>query len=124
MIANAKPPHFYITSELDMAKATELRRDINEAVGAEQRVSINDLIVKACAVALGRYPKFNAFFQGDHLLMNSSINIGIAIALEAGLIVPGINDCQSKTLLDIATASSDLISRANNGTLRNEHYRG
>ena len=117
-------PHFYITCELDMTKAMELRRDINDAVAAEQRVSVNDLIIKACSVALGRYPKFNAFFQGDHLRMNPSINIGIAIALEAGLIVPGINDCQTKTLLEVATASSDLISRANSGTLRNEEYSG
>ena len=117
-------PHFYITSELDMTKAMELRRDINDAVTAEQRVSVNDLIIKACAVALGRYPKFNAFFQGDHLLMNPSINIGIAIALEAGLIVPGINDCQTKTLLEVAAASSDLVNRANSGTLRNEEYSG
>ena len=117
-------PHFYITSELDMSKAMELRRDINDAVTAEQRVSVNDLVVKASAVALARYPKFNAFFQGDHLRMNPSVNIGIAIALEAGLIVPGINDCQTKTLLEIAAASSDLISRANSGTLRNEEYSG
>ena len=117
-------PHFYITSECDMTKAMELRRDINDAVSAEQRVSVNDLIIKSCAMALGRHPKFNAFFQGDHLRMNSSVNIGIAIALEAGLIVPGINDCQAKTLLDIAAASSDLVSRANSGTLRNDEYSG
>ena len=117
-------PHFYITADLDMTKVKELRRDINDAVSAEQRVSVNDLLIKACAMALGRHPKFNAFFQGDHLLMNSSVNVGIAIALEAGLIVPGVNDCQAKTLLDIAAASSDLISRANSGTLRNEEYSG
>ncbi len=117
-------PHFYITADLDMTKSMELRRDINDTVSAEQRVSVNDLIIKACAMALGQHPKFNAFFQGDHLQMNSSINIGIAIALEAGLIVPGIDDCQAKALLDIAAASSDLISRANSGTLRNEEYSG
>ena len=117
-------PHFYITADLDMTKSMELRRDINDTVSAEQRVSVNDLIIKACAMALGQHSKFNAFFQGDHLQMNSSINIGIAIALEAGLIVPGINDCQAKALLDIAAASSDLISRANSGTLRNEEYSG
>ena len=117
-------PHFYITSELDMTKAMELRRDINDTVADGRRVSVNDLVIKASAIALERHPKFNAFFQGDHLQMNPSINIGIAIALEAGLIVPGINDCQAKALLDIATASSDLINRANSGTLRNEEYSG
>ena len=102
----------------------EFRRDINDAVAAESRVSVNDLVIKACAMALGRHPKFNASFQGDYLQMNGSVNIGIAIALEAGLIVPGINGCEKKSLLEIAAASTDLISRANSGTLRNDEYSG
>lgn len=117
-------PHFYVASTVDMTKAMDVRRDINDAVAAETRVSVNDLIIKACALALSTFPKFNAFFRGDHLQMNSSVNIGIAIALEAGLIVPGISACESKSLLEIAAASSDLIARANNGTLRNEEYSG
>ncbi len=117
-------PHFYVTAEIDMTKAMEFRRDVNDAGQAESRVSVNDLIIKACAIALARYPKFNASFQGDHLQMNSSMNIGIAIALEAGLMVPGISACDRKGLLEIAAASTDLIDRANNGTLRNEEYSG
>ncbi len=117
-------PHFYVTAEIDMTKAVEFRRDINDAVAAESRVSVNDLVIKACAMALGRHPKFNASFQGDYLQMNGSVNIGIAIALEAGLIVPGINGCEKKSLLEIAAASTDLISRANSGTLRNDEYSG
>ena len=117
-------PHFYVTAEVDMTKAVGLRRDVNDGVPAESRVSVNDLLIKACAIALGRHPKFNAFFQGDHLQMNSTMNIGIAIALEAGLIVPGVSGCESRSLLEIAVASSDLIARANSGTLRNEEYSG
>ena len=117
-------PHFYVTADMNMTKAMELRRDINDTAAREQRVSVNDLMIRACSIALGRYPKFNASFRGDHLQMNASINIGIAIALEAGLIVPGINGCKSKDLLEIAAASTDLISRANSGTLRNEEYSG
>ena len=117
-------PHFYITAEVDMGKAMSLRRDINDALPADNRVSVNDLILKSCAMVLGQYPKFNGSFQGDHLRLNSSINIGIAIALEAGLIVPGISNCQEKSLHQIAAASKDLIARANNGTLRNEEYSG
>ena len=75
-------------------------------------------------LALGQYPKFNGSFQGDHLRLNSSVNIGIAIALEAGLIVPGISNCQDKSLKELAAASKDLIARANSGTLRNEEYSG
>ena len=117
-------PHFYVSSEVDMTKATEMRADLNETMPTENRVSVNDLVVKACAMALQKYPKFNAFFQGDHLQMNPDINIGIAIALETGLIVPGINGCQAKSLVEIAAASRDLIARAHSGTLRNEEYSG
>ena len=117
-------PHFYVTSDVDMTKAMALRRDTNDAVSSGVRVSVNDLVIKAAAIALKRHPKFNAFYRGDHLQMNPGINIGIAIALEAGLIVPGISGCESKSLVEIAAASRDLIDRANNGSLRNEEYSG
>ena len=117
-------PHFYVTAEVDMTKALSLRRDINDELDAEKRVSVNDFIVKASAIAIGRHPKFNSFFRDNHLQMNASINVGIAIALESGLIVPGINDCESKSLVEIAAGSRDLVSRASGGTLRNEEYSG
>ena len=117
-------PHFYVAVDIDMGAAMALRRDINDELPASSRVSVNDLIVKASALAIGKYPKFNSFFRGDHLQMNSSINIGIAIALETGLIVPGIPQCESRTLAQIAAASRGLIDRANNGTLQAEEYAG
>ena len=115
-------PHFYVTAEVDMGKAMALRRDINEALPAEQRVSVNDLVVRAAAIALGKHPQFNAFFRGDHLQHHAAVNIGIAITLESGLIVPGISHCESKSLVEIAAASKDLIARAQSGALRQEEY--
>ena len=115
-------PHFYVTAEIDMGKAMALRRDVNDAAAPENRVSVNDLMVKACALALAAHPKFNSFFRGDHLEVHGSMNIGIAIALETGLILPGVSNCESKTLLQIAAATKDLIDRANNGSLRNDEY--
>ena len=115
-------PHFYVTAEIDMGRAMELRREVNDALSAEQRVSVNDMVIRACAIALTRHPKFNSFFREDHLQFNGSINIGIAISLESGLMVPGISDCGSKSLAEIAEASKDLIARANTGSLRNEEY--
>ena len=117
-------PHFYVAVDIDMTSAMALRRDINDELPASSRVSVNDLIVKASALAIGKHPKFNSFFRGDHLQMNPSINVGIAIALESGLIVPGIPQCEHKTLAQIAAASRDLIDRANNGTLQAEEYAG
>ncbi len=115
-------PHFYVTAEVDMEKAMSLRRDVNDASDPENRVSVNDLMVKACALALAKHPKFNSFFRGDHLEVHGAMNIGIAIALESGLILPGVSNCESKSLLQIAAATKDLINRANSGALRNEEY--
>ena len=115
-------PHFYVTAEIDMGKAMALRRDVNDAAHPDNRVSVNDLMVKACAQALAKHPKFNSFFRGDHLEVHGAMNIGIAIALESGLILPGVSNCESKSLLQIAATTKDLISRANSGALRNEEY--
>ena len=117
-------PHFYVSVDIDMTKAMAFRRDVNNELDAEKRVSVNDLIVKASAIAIGRHPKFNSFFRDDHLQMNASINVGIAIALESGLIVPGINGCENISLVEIAAASRDLAARANSGSLRNDEYSG
>ena len=117
-------PHFYVAVDIDMTAAMALRRDINDELPSSSRVSVNDLIVKASALAISKHPKFNSFFRGDHLQMNPSINVGIAIALESGLIVPGVPGCENKTLAQIAAASRDLIYRANNGTLQAEEYAG
>ena len=115
-------PHFYVTAEIDMGRAMELRRELNDVLTAEERVSVNDMVVRACAIALARHPKFNSFFREDHLQFNGAINVGIAISLESGLMVPGISDCGSRSLAEIAVASKDLIARANSGSLRNEEY--
>ena len=115
-------PHFYVTAAIDMGNAMTLRRDVNDASDPANRVSVNDLIVKACALALANHPKFNSFYRGDHLEVHGAMNIGIAIALESGLILPGVSNCEGKSLLQIAAATKDLIARANSGTLRNEEY--
>ena len=117
-------PHFYVAVDIDMTAAMAMRRDVNDELPSSSRVSVNDLIVKASALAIGKHPKFNSFFRGDYLQMNPSINVGIAIALESGLIVPGIPECENRTLAQIAAASRDLIDRANNGTLQAEEYAG
>ena len=119
-------PHFYVTFEIDMGRAVDLRAQLNEALGEEQgpRVTVNDLIVKAAAKTLEKFPKFNASFKGDHLELHGDINIAIAVALEEGLILPAIAGCHEKSLREIAAASADLVQRAQGGTLRAEEYTG
>ena len=87
-------------------------------------MSVNDMVVKAAAKALDKYPHFNASFHEDYLQLNDDINIGIAVALDEGLIVPAIGGCQNRSLAEIASASTDLIERAQSGTLRAEEYTG
>ena len=129
-------PHFYVTSEIDMTEAMAVRRQLNDSLQASPdpgrsdgarhgtRVSVNDMVVKAAAKALEKFPKFNASFHQEYLQLNPDLNIGIAIALEQGLIVPSIGSCQNKSLVEIAGASSDLIERAQSGALRAEEYTG
>ncbi len=117
-------PHFYVTAEVNMAQAMSVRRQVNETLSDGQRVSVNDLIVKASALALVKHPKFNASLDGDRLLIHEDLNIGIAVALEQGLIVPSISRCQDRSLVDIARASSDLVRRTQENRLKAEEYSG
>jgi len=118
-------PHFYVTAEIDMTQAVAMRGQVNDGLEQEGvRVSINDLIIKACVGALKLYPKFNASFVEGGIQMSESINVGIAIAEEDGLIVPAIMDCAGKSLAEIATASKDLIERSQGGTLHPQEYTG
>ena len=118
-------PHFYVTSEVDMTDAMALRQQINGALAGEGvRVTVNDLIIKACADALKKHPKFNAFLDGDVIRPNDSVNIGIAMAVEEGLLMPAIMGCEQMTLKSLALASKDLADRAQNGTLRPDEYTG
>ena len=118
-------PHYYVSAEIDMTEAMSLRKQINASLEAEGvRVTVNDLVIKACATALGLHPKFNASYSDDGIRMNDNIDIGIAIAQEAGLIVPAVMGCGGKSLRETSAASKDVISRANGGTLSAEEYTG
>ena len=118
-------PHYYVSAEIDMTEAMSLRQQINASLEAEGvRVTVNDLVIKACATALKLHPKFNASYSDDGIQMNKNIDIGIAIAQKAGLIVPAVMDCGGKGLREVSAASKDVISRANGGTLSAEEYTG
>ena len=118
-------PHFYISAEIDMSEAMKMRAQVNAGLQDKAaRVSVNDLIIMSCVGALQRYPKLNASFDQDSIRMSESINVGVAIAEDEGLIVPAIMDCAGKSLVEIARASRDLIERSKSGTLRSQEYTG
>lgn len=120
--SKATAPHYYLTLDIDMTAALEFRSQINANATEEQRVSINDLIVKACAIALERHPKFNAEFHETGLEMHERINVCIGVAMDDGLIAPAILDCQAKSLGRIAVEAKDLIARAKSGHLKADEY--
>lgn len=115
-------PHAYFSDSVDTGKLTALRSLINEK--GEYRVSISDLLIVAAAKALRRYPGMNVSLQGDCILRYESINIGTAVAGEAGLIVPVVKNVQDKTLRQIAAETRELFPRAQKGQLRPEEYSG
>jgi len=120
-------PHFYVTSVIDMGKAAALRKQINEYAAhdpAPVKVSFNDLIVKAVARALVRMPQVNVSFAEDKLLQKKQINIGVAVALEQGLIVPVLRNADQRGILDIARETQRLAEAARTNKLRPEDFSG
>lgn len=113
-------PHYYLLARIDMTEAVRFRAHLNEALGGETRVSINDVIVRACAIALRAFPDLNVTFAGDEMRRHEDENICIAVALDDGLIAPAILDAGEKTLAEIAAASTDLAERARGGRMRPE----
>jgi len=120
-------PHFYVTSVIDTGKLADLRRQINEYAQNEpepSKVSFNDLIVKAAAIALVRMPQVNVSFAEDRLILKKQVHIGMAVALEQGLIVPVIRNAEQRSVLAIARESQRLAELARTGKLRPEDFSG
>src|SRR5499433_3949376 len=109
-LSKAPVPHFYVTTEVAMDRAWELREELNALDGAP-KISVNDLVIRACALALLQHPEVNASFQGDSVRVWHRAHIGIAVALEEGLITPVLRDCQAKSLGQIAVESRALAER-------------
>jgi len=115
-------PHYYLTIEIDMTKAVEMRARLNAS--GEVRISFNDLIARAAAIAVREVPEINARWENDGILYKGSFNVGIAVGLDAGLIVPVVRDADRKSLADIARDSADLIERARSKKLTPDEYEG
>jgi pyruvate dehydrogenase E2 component (dihydrolipoamide acetyltransferase) len=116
-------PHFFLTSEIDMGRALDMRKEMNQRI-APEKVGVNDLLVKATAEALARHPEINASWAGDRIRYHASADIGIAVAVEDGLITPVLHEADRKGLLQIARESVDLVARARERKLMPEEYQG
>ena len=116
-LSKAPVPHFYVTSEVAMDRAWELREQLN-ALEGQPKISVNDFVIRASALALLKHPGVNASLQGDAIRVYHRAHIGIAVALDEGLITPVLRDCHAKPLAQIAVEARDLAERARNRKLR------
>ncbi len=126
MTQSAQNPHITMITEIDMTEVVELRKEINDRVEKQHgvRVSFNDIIIKAVADTLERFPKFNATLVGNDLVMFDEVNIGVAMATEEGLIVPTVRNANKKSITEIALETKDFGKRALKNELKPEELTG
>lgn len=115
-------PHFYLTVEIDMKKAIQMRKRVNEV--APTKISFNDFVIKAAAAALRQHPAINASWLGDKIRYNKDINVGVAVAVDEGLLVPVIRYSDMKTLSQINTEVKTLAGKAKERKLKPEEMQG
>jgi pyruvate dehydrogenase E2 component (dihydrolipoamide acetyltransferase) len=116
-LSKAPVPHFYVSSEIAMDRAWALREELNQLEG-QPKISVNDFVVRACALALLQHPGVNASFQGESIRVFHRAHIGIAVALEDGLITPVLRDADTMSIARIAVEARDLAERARARKLR------
>ncbi|MFT3707647.1 MAG: pyruvate dehydrogenase complex dihydrolipoamide acetyltransferase [Archangium sp.] len=122
-LTEVKPgvPHFYLTIDVEMDAALKIRE---EAKAQELKVSVNDIVVKATAMAVRRFPRINQVFAGDHIEQLHTVDVGIAVAIEDGLITPIVRDADVKGIAEIAGEVRDLADRAKKKALKPDEYTG
>ena len=116
-------PHVYLTAAVDMTDAARLRTQLNAAL-PDEKISFNDMVLKACAMALVKHPLMNASYTDAGIDVKQRVNVGMAIALETGLVAPAILDTDTLTLRAIAQQTKALAARARDGKLSAEEYTG
>ncbi|MHA2076677.1 MAG: dihydrolipoamide acetyltransferase family protein [Candidatus Thorarchaeota archaeon] len=126
MTQSSQNPHITMITEIDMTETVEIRSEINEKVEKAHgiRVSFNDIIVKAVADTLEKFPKFNATLSGNDLHIFKEINIGVAMATDDGLIVATVRDANKKSITDIAIQTKEFGKRARQNDLKPEELTG
>ncbi len=115
-------PHFYLTMSINMDNAVESRKKINEV--AKVKISFNDMVLKACAIALKQHPKVNSSWLGDKIRYNHHVNIGVAVAVEEGLLVPVVRFADTKSLSQIGTEVKEFAQKAKDKKLQPADWEG
>ena len=115
-------PHFYVTVEIDMDSAVALRAQLQR--GEDLKVTYNDLVVKACAKALTRFPMVNASWGGDKIATHGEVHVGVAVTIPDGLITPVVRNADRKSVVEISREVKDLAARARDRKLKPEEFTG
>lgn len=121
--SNAEIPHFYLTIDLDMANAVAMRTQLKAAL-PDVKISYNDMVILAVAKALQKHPEVNAYWDGETIVRRGDIHVGMAVAVEEGLIVPPVRHTEQRTLSEVAGITRGLGTRARDKTLRPEEMTG
>jgi pyruvate dehydrogenase E2 component (dihydrolipoamide acetyltransferase) len=116
-------PHFYLTIEIDMDNAIKARKAVNDAI-APRKISFNDMVIKAVSIALKKHPKVNSSWLGDRIRYNNQVNIGVAVAVEEGLLVPVVRNADLKPMAQISEEVRDYAERAKNKKLQPDDWAG
>jgi len=122
--AKQSVPHFYVTHDYDVAALLDLRQQINAWLPENEKLSLNDFIVKAVALTLEQFPNLNASLQGEQIVTHTAINVGVAVAVEGGLLTVVCREANRKSLRQIAAEVKSLASRARQGKVRPEDIEG
>ncbi|MEZ5939136.1 MAG: pyruvate dehydrogenase complex dihydrolipoamide acetyltransferase [Hyphomonadaceae bacterium] len=117
-------PHFPLTIDLEIDHLLAARKAINEKTGDDGKISINDMLIKAAALALIKHPDANASYTDNGIAQHKSAHVSVAVAIEGGLITPVVRDAQNKGLAQIATEMKDLARRARERKLKPQEYMG
>lgn len=123
-------PHFYLSMDLNIDKLLEMRKSINDLALIDDKgkpnykLSVNDIIIKATALALSEVPEANSSWTDDAVLLYNNIDISVAVAIDGGLITPIIKNADQKTLIDISNETKKLIKKARDGKLQPEEFQG
>jgi pyruvate dehydrogenase E2 component (dihydrolipoamide acetyltransferase) len=122
--ADRDVPQFYLTVDCAIDRLLAARKEINEALDGEAKVSVNDLVIKAAALALRKVPAMNAQWSEEGIRQMKTVDVSVAVAFDGGLITPIIFDADKKGLAQISTETKDLAERGRNGKLKPEEYQG
>jgi pyruvate dehydrogenase E2 component (dihydrolipoamide acetyltransferase) len=122
--AKQQVPHFYITHEYDMAALLSLRQQVNAFLPDDEKTSVNDYILKAVSLALREYPNLNASLSGDQVVRHGQVNVGVAVAVEGGLLTVVCRDTDRKSVRMISADVRSMVARAREGKVKVDDIEG